>query len=113
VAEFDNLILSHADRSRVLSEDRRKQLFARANVFPGSVLIDGFVTGSWKLTRSRAAAALAVELFEPVAAGTRDAITEEGERLLAFAAPEAGLRDIRFGPLARPRSFTRLTTRRP
>jgi hypothetical protein len=100
VAEFDNLILSHADRTRVLSEDRRKQLFARPNgVFPGSVLIDGFVTGSWKLTRSRPAAVLAVELFEPVTAGTRDAVTEEGERLLDFAAPGAA-HDIRFGPLA-------------
>ncbi len=100
VAEFDNLILSHADRARVLSEGRRKQLFARPNgVFPGSVLIDGFVTGSWKLTRSRPAAVLAVELFEPVAAGTRDAVTEEGERLLDFAAP-AVAHDIRFGPLA-------------
>jgi hypothetical protein len=100
IAEFDNLILSHADRTRVLSEDRRKQLFARPNgVFPGSVLIDGFVTGSWKLTRSRPAAVLAVELFEPVTAGTRDAVTEEGERLLDFAAPGAA-HDIRFGPLA-------------
>jgi hypothetical protein len=99
VAEFDNLILSHADRSRVLSEDHRKQLFARASVFPGCVLIDGFVTGSWKLTRSPAAAVLAVELFESVTAGTRDEISQEGERLLAFAAPGAQARDIRFGPL--------------
>jgi hypothetical protein len=99
VAEFDNLILSHADRARVLSEGRRKQLFARPNgVFPGSVLIDGFVTGSWKLTRSRPAAVLAVELYEPVPAGTRDAVTEEGERLLDFAAPGVA-HDIRFGPL--------------
>ena len=100
VAEFDNLILSHADRARVLSEGHRKKLFARPNgVVPGSVLIDGFVTGSWKLTRSRPAAVLAVELYEPVAAGTRDAVTEEGKRLLDFAAPGVA-HDIRFGPLA-------------
>jgi Winged helix DNA-binding domain len=27
VAEFDNLVLSHADRSRVISDDDRKKLF--------------------------------------------------------------------------------------
>jgi len=98
VAEFDNLVLAHADRARVLSEPHRKKMYARANTFPGSVLIDGFVTGSWKLTRSRPAAVLAVELYEPVPAGTRDAVTEEGERLLDFAAPGVA-HDIRFGPL--------------
>ncbi len=30
VAEFDNLILSHADRTRVISERNRKRLFTRA-----------------------------------------------------------------------------------
>ena len=56
VAEFDNLVLAHADRARVLSEPHRKKLYARANTFPGSVLIDGFVAGIWRIAASRAAA---------------------------------------------------------
>ena len=39
-------------------------------------------------------------MFGPVAAPDRDAITGEGERLLTFAAPDAGARDIRFAPIA-------------
>src|SRR5258708_1746733 len=41
VAEFDNLILSHADRARVISEQNRKRLFTRNGIFPGTVLVDG------------------------------------------------------------------------
>jgi hypothetical protein len=99
VAEFDNLVLAHADRARVLSEPHRKQMYARANTFPGSVLIDGFVAGIWKITRPRAAAALTVELFEPVSARVSGEVAAEGRRLLAFAAPDAGDHDVRFGPL--------------
>jgi winged helix DNA-binding protein len=99
VAEFDNLVLAHADRARVLSEPHRKRMYARANTFPGSVLIDGFVAGIWKITRPRPAAALTVELFENAPARIKDEVSAEGRRLLAFAAPEAGDQDVRFAPL--------------
>jgi Winged helix DNA-binding domain len=99
VAEFDNLLLAHADRARVLGEPRRRQLFARPNTWPGAVLVDGFVHGSWKITRAGASAVLTVELFGPAAAADRDAVLEEGRRLLAFAAPESAGHDVRFGPL--------------
>jgi Winged helix DNA-binding domain len=99
VAEFDNLVLAHADRARVLSEPHRKKMYARANTFPGSVLIDGFVAGIWRIAPSRAAATASVELFGPVTARVRDEVAAEGRRLLAFAAPDVPDHDVRFGPL--------------
>jgi hypothetical protein len=36
VAEFDNLVLSHAGRTRVISEQNRKRLFTRNGIFPGT-----------------------------------------------------------------------------
>ena len=97
IAEFDNLLLSHADRTRVMSEPDRKRLFFNLNgMIPGTVLLDGFVAGTWRIDRSRAAAALTLELFRPVSASDRDELCEEGERLLAFAAPDAGIRDVMF-----------------
>jgi hypothetical protein len=99
VAEFDNLVLSHADRTRVISEQNRKRLFTRNGIFPGTVLINGFVLGIWRITRSRDAAALNIDMFESVSGRDRDAVTREGERLLAFAAPEAPEYDIRFAPV--------------
>jgi hypothetical protein len=101
VAEFDNLVLSHADRSRVISAEDTKRLYTINGVIPGSVLIDGFVAGMWRLARSKDAATLTIELFAPVR--ERDALVGEAERVLAFGAPGAA-HDIRFGPLVPPPS---------
>ncbi|MGI8860173.1 MAG: DNA glycosylase AlkZ-like family protein, partial [Rubrobacteraceae bacterium] len=57
---------------------------------PGMVLVDGFVCGTWKIERTRKAAKLAITPFEPLLKRDRDALTEEGERLLRFVAePES------------------------
>jgi len=98
VAEFDNLILSHADRARVVSDDNRLRLYTRNGIFPGTVLLDGFVAGMWRLTRSRRTAVLTVELFGSVPSRDRDAVGEEAQRLLGFAAP-GNTHEIRFAPI--------------
>ncbi|HEY2305665.1 MAG TPA: winged helix DNA-binding domain-containing protein [Streptosporangiaceae bacterium] len=99
VAEFDNLVLSHADRARVISPGYRQRLNTRNGIFPGTVLVDGFVAGMWRITRARGAATLKVELFGPVSAADRDAVTAQGQRLLGFAAPGDD-HEIRFAPVA-------------
>jgi hypothetical protein len=96
VAEFDNLVLSHAERSRVISAEATRRLYTVNGVIPGSVLIDGFVAGMWRLARNRDVATVTIEMFGP--ASERDTLTAEAERVLAFAAPGAA-HDIRFGPL--------------
>ena len=98
VAEFDNLILSHADRARVISEPDRQRLYSKNGIFPGTVLIEGFVRGMWRVTTARGVAALAIELFRE-ADGDRDAVAAEGERLLEFAAPGTPDAELRFGPI--------------
>ena len=70
-------------------------------MIPGSVLIDGFVAGMWRLTRSRPEATVTIEMFGPVRrsdAAQRHALTAEAERMLAFAAPGTA-HDVRFAPL--------------
>ncbi len=99
VAEFDNLILSHADRTRIIAEPNRQRMFTRNGIFPGTVLVDGFVVGMWRIARSRGTATLIIEMFEPVSRRDRDAVTDEGGRLLAFAAPDAPAHDIQFARL--------------
>jgi hypothetical protein len=98
VAEFDNLVLSHADRSRVISQEHRQRLNTRNGIFPGTVLVDGFVAGMWRITRSRGAATLTAEIFTSVSPAERDAIIAEAERLLGFAAAGDD-HEIRFVPL--------------
>jgi Winged helix DNA-binding domain len=96
-AEFDNLMLSHADRSRVVHPANLRRFYTINGVFPGSVLIDGFVAGMWRLARSKSAATLTVELFG--VARERDQVAREAERMLAFCAPGSA-HDIRFAPIA-------------
>jgi hypothetical protein len=98
VAEFDNLILSHADRTRVISEQNRRRLYSKNGIFPGTVLVNGFAVGIWLLERSRSAAVLTIELFETIGNRDRGAVASEAERLLGFAAPDVPAHDIRMVP---------------
>jgi hypothetical protein len=95
VAEFDNLILSHADRSRVVPEAARTLIVTKNGMVPGTVLVDGFVRGSWKITKSRNIATLTIVPYAPIAKQDRAALEEEGARLLTFAAPDLA-HDIQF-----------------
>jgi hypothetical protein len=84
--DFDNLILSHVDRTRVIADEHRRRIASKNGMVPGTVLVDGFVRGTWRIRRTRGSAALQIEPFEPLAPSDRAALTEEGMRLLAFAA---------------------------
>jgi DNA glycosylase AlkZ-like len=95
VAEFDNLVLSHADRARILGQAHRDRLYSVNGIFPGTVLIDGFVGGMWRLVTAKGTATLSIELWVPVPRKDRAALDEAAARLLAFAAPGAA-HDVRF-----------------
>ena len=98
-AEFDNLVLSHADRTRIIGKEQQSRLSTVNGIFPGTVLIDGFVAGMWRLTTTRGAATLTVEVWEPMTKTERGALAAEAEGLLEFAAPDVA-HDIRFAPIA-------------
>ena len=102
VADFDNLVLSHAERSRVISPAATQRISTVNGVIPGTVLIDGFVAGMWRLDRGREEATVTVELFEPQNPtnldNERDGLTAEATRVLAFGAPGVTHR-VRFAPL--------------
>ena len=93
--DYDNVLLGHADRTRVM--DGR----GRAVIGMPTVLVDGFVAATWKLDLTARSATLVVEPFEPLAPRDREAVTAEAGRLLAFAAADADGHDVR---LAAPRS---------
>jgi hypothetical protein len=88
--EFDNVLLSHADRRRVLTDEHRRFVATRNGMVPGALLVDGFFAGTWKITRrGQASATLVVEPYgRPLTKEDAAEATEEGLRLLAFAAPD-------------------------
>jgi hypothetical protein len=98
VAAFDNLILSHADRTRIVAGEHRKAIASRNGMVPATFLVDGFVRGTWRVVRDRGKATLSVEPFEHLPERDREALSEEGERLLRFVAqPEGSVAfEVRF-----------------
>lgn len=95
--EFDNVLLSHADRTRIIA-DHHRAIIMESRMLIGSVLVDGFAAGTWKIQRERDSAILYIQPFGTLSAPDRDALVEEGARLLEFVAPNAAIRDIRFTP---------------
>ncbi|WP_223750613.1 MULTISPECIES: winged helix DNA-binding domain-containing protein [unclassified Myxococcus] len=100
VPEFDNLLLSHSDRARVISEPHRKRVFTVNGIIRPTVLVDGFVRGMWKLKWEKTRVTLHVSPFARLSREDREALTEEGLRLLSFAAAEASEHEVRFAPVA-------------
>jgi hypothetical protein len=97
---YDNLVLSHKDRSRVIGDTTGMpvgdELFA---IFiGGAVLVDGFVEAGYKIEREGDRATLVVKMLRSLSAADRTAVAEEGARRLAFSAGDASDRDIRFEP---------------
>ena len=96
--EFDNVLLSHADRSRIVEGGRNPPIPSGGGAGPalGTVLIDGFMCATWLLERGRGgdAARLVVTPFAQFGRRHEEAVCYEGERLLAFVAADAADRDV-------------------
>ena len=98
--EYDNLLLSHADRSRVLC-GLGPGLPYPSGKWIGQLLLDGFFRSYWEIDDKNGVATLTIDRFTPVPGdppGAIDEIVAEGERLLAFVAPDADARVVRFEP---------------
>jgi len=96
--EFDNLLLSHADREHVIAAADRPRIISNT-VLP-TLLLDGFVHGTWRIQQRRGHATLLVTPFAPLSKTNAAAVASEGARLLDFAAETAASREVRITPPA-------------
>jgi DNA glycosylase AlkZ-like len=91
--EFDNVILSHADRRRVIADEHRRRLYASRTLL--AFLVDGFVKGTWSIARRDGGpTTLVIQPFEPLSKRDVAELTEEGHQLLSFAAGDARPHDV-------------------
>ena len=82
VPRFDNLILSHADRSRILGDVPPSRFVTKNGIVHATILVDGFVAGMWQLEHGR----VRLEPFGRLDSAVRRALRDESERLEAFVA---------------------------
>jgi hypothetical protein len=92
--EYDNLLLSHADRTRFLTGGERVPLPPGNGARNGTLLVDGFLKATWRITSAPGTAILDVAPFGRLS--EREAVAAEGERLLSFVLPETANREIRL-----------------
>lgn len=98
VPDFDNLVLGHDDRRRIIADEHRPQLTTKNLQVKATFLVDGFAAGTWKIDRTKRAASLVLSPFTKLARSTRASLEEEGERLLSFVEPDAPTRSISVSP---------------
>lgn len=112
--EFDNLLLSHADRGRVVPQEYKGRTW-KGNFAYSVFLVDGFLAGVWRVEEgggkgggrgagaakesrdSADSAVLTIEPFGTLTKAQRHELTEEAERLLRGPLHQAATYDIRFG----------------
>ncbi len=78
--EYDNVLLAHADRARVLPPGRRVPLPPGNGASRGTLLVDGFYRADWRVHGT----SLEVMPHDRLTAGERAEIEAEAERLLEF-----------------------------
>jgi hypothetical protein len=83
---YDNVLLGHADRRRIVSEEHRRRAIAE----PGAAfLVDGFVAGTWRILRKGKAATLSVRPYRKLTRSEQAAIGTEGAKLMSLISQEA------------------------
>lgn len=82
--EYDNLIISHKDRRRIIADDDYKKVFLSAARVLSTILIDGFVAGIWKASKKKGLATLKITPFREISLQQQETLIDEGTRLLQF-----------------------------
>ncbi len=94
--EFDNLILSHADRSRVISDEHRQRVVSKNLRVFATFLVDGFAAGTWKIESSKSTAKVTLTPFRHVPKQAKGELREECKQLAAFVEPGCEKVEIAF-----------------
>jgi hypothetical protein len=91
---FDQMILSYADRTRVISDDYRKRVITQNGLVKGTLLVGGQVRGFW----SKKAAIVELSPFEKLPKRDLAALESAAVRLLTWAEPDAETQEVRVHP---------------
>lgn len=102
--EYDNVLLSYADRSRFIPEEQRALLFGVKRRVQGSVLHDGTAFGTWRVETgdTDGTVILTIDHLGRPTKKASAAVEAEGRRLMRFLDTNDETRDhdVRLLPLA-------------
>jgi hypothetical protein len=102
--EFDNLLLAHEDRRRLVADPYRRVVFPGQAMVRATFLVNGLVQGTWKVKRKAALTTLVIEPFESLSHQVRHALRQEGERFITWLGDGTDPFEIQFSaPLMKGR----------
>lgn len=90
LAPFDNVILAHANRGRIIDAAHRATLFS--DRLMRAFLVDGFFAGTWRLSDD----ALALAPISRLRQTDRVALVAEAEQVLEFLVPDGARPPVRI-----------------
>ena len=97
LGEYDNILLGHADRTRIIPADFPWAAMLAPGRFVSSVLVDGMLRATWWFEREgKGAAVLAIRPFGRLSNREREEVAAEAQRMVDFAAGDAKTRDVRY-----------------
>jgi hypothetical protein len=96
IPEYDNLLISHADRTRIIAAEDYPKVFLSAGRVLGTILVDGFVNGTWKIKKQKKMAVLEITPFTSLTSDDENALMTEGLQLLQFVEDSASAYEVLF-----------------
>ena len=78
--DYENMLLSYADRSRAIDPERVRHIVVRQNEAISTFLVDGFVAGTWQVERERDRASLVLRPLSPALESRRAGTPRRGRR---------------------------------
>jgi hypothetical protein len=95
--EFDNLLLAHAKRERIIADEHRPAVFTKNLRVKSTYLVDGLVAGLWTAGKKRGVATLTLTPFGGTLKKTAAELEREGTALLGFLEPDAKTYEVVTG----------------
>jgi Winged helix DNA-binding domain len=99
LGEYDNVLLGHDDRRRIIPEDFPWEAMLAPGRFVNNLLVDGMLRATWWFERDgKRGAVLALRPFRKLSKRERDDVTAEADRMLELAAADTETRGVRIEP---------------
>jgi hypothetical protein len=89
LGEWDNVLLAHADRSRLLDDETRRRVIRKNGDVLPTILVDGVVAGTWWWRRRKDVATVEATPFVTLTKTTRAELEREAELVLPVLEPAA------------------------
>ena len=97
LGEWDNVLLAHADRTRMFDDETRRRVIRKNGDVMPTIVVDGFVAGTWWWKRRNDVATLQTTPFVTLTKAQRAELEREAALVLPVLEPAAARLEVEVG----------------